>query len=112
MAFTGSDATVKFPVEIWSRVFIFRVGDDDHSLTTIVCVNHTFSTIADKTPQLWTRIAFDKESYFTNLLQARRLLQKSGALPLQIETDIPDSDSLGDAQPLAKLLREVAPFRH
>ena len=112
MVSTGSNATVKLPVEIWSRVFIFSVGDDDRSLQAIVCVNHTFRTIADTTPQLWTKITFDEEAHFTDLLRARRLLQKSGALPLQIDIDIPDLDPLGDTQPLAKLLREeVARFQ-
>ena len=112
MVFTGSDATVNLPVEIWSRVFIFSAGDDERSLQTIVCVNHTFRTIADNTPQLWTKITFDEEGHFTDVLRARRLLQKSGALPLHIEIDIPDSDSLADTQPLAKILREeVARFQ-
>jgi hypothetical protein len=105
MVFTSSDATVKLLVEMWSRFFNISVGDGKRSLQTIVCLNHTFRTIADKTPQLWTKITFDEEGHFTDVLRARRL-QKSGAPPLHIEIDIPDSDSLGDTRPLAKLLRE------
>ena len=91
------------PTELWSRIFTISVKDDLRTLPTLLAVNHTFQSIANQTPQLWSRLVFEFKDGEIDIPYARARLRRSGILPLDIRIH-----GLETVHPtrLAKLLRK------
>jgi hypothetical protein len=80
-------------------------------LPTLLAVNHTFQSVANGTPQLWSRLAFDINKGQIDIRYTRDRLRRSGVLPLDIRIYSYDTTYEQVAKLVKLLRREVARFR-
>ena len=106
MPTTATSTTSRLPTELWSRIFTFSVEDGLGTLPALLAVNHTFNSIANRTPQLWMRLFFGVKDGGVDTACTQALLRKSGVLPLNIRILMLTHDA-EDARTLAELLREA-----
>ena len=102
-------STPRLPTELWSRIFIASVKDDLRTLPTLLAVNYTFQSIANQTPQLWSRLVFEFKGGEVDIRYACVRLQRSGILPLDIR--IYGLDTVHPTRLALRLRKQVARIR-
>jgi hypothetical protein len=92
------------PPEIWCTVL--EANRDQTFLRTARSINSAFRQVANRTPQLWTKLILHKPAHFTDTGYAILYLRNSGTQPLGVHINLPHDIPIPQGlSPLTVLLR-------